>query len=452
MRIDIWSLSCAALFLVPSALLAQPGPGSFPPVPRNVFIETVTFPASDTSLVRVDVHYRIEKNFFVSERRTEPGILGKFQRVGEVMAEMSSPEDNSHMRKLDRITIEEDSPPEAGEGIQWVQGAFSFEVKPGQYRLFVEASDLQSDQRFTDRTRSIVAQRRSPDSLLLAGPLLLLNQEQQSDSEVIEALNYGGDVLYGSPAVLYLEIASPSSESTADIDYALTIIDRSEDLRTPFATRRNPGVKGHATRRLVPVGPSPGPVRYKWSDSTAGTIAFLLPFPADTMLLRPYELELTASQGDRNAKRTLMLRVVWPDQPASLRDVDYALKALRYMVSGHVLDSLSSGSFTTRRDNLENFWSTYDQTPKTPYNELMTHYYRRVDYASKQFGTLRQPDGMSTDRGRIYILYGPPSTTERSLDPARGHSETWVYEKLRRTFVFVDRARNGTYTLETGSE
>jgi hypothetical protein len=59
---------------------------------------------------------------------------------------------------------------------------------------------------------------------------------------------------------------------------------------------------------------------------------------------------------------------------------------------------------------------------------------------------------MRSDRGKIYILYGPPTNIERVLDPSAGFKETWTYEKLKRSFVFVDRARNGIYVLVTGSE
>ncbi|RPH31043.1 GWxTD domain-containing protein, partial [bacterium] len=57
------------------------------------------------------------------------------------------------------------------------------------------------------------------------------------------------------------------------------------------------------------------------------------------------------------------------------------------------------------------------------------------------------PDGSRTDRGKIYILYGPPTSMDRSLDPAAGFQETWIYEKLGKRFVFKDQSKSGNYVL-----
>jgi len=141
------------------------------------------------------------------------------------------------------------------------------------------------------------------------------------------------------------------------------------------------------------------------------------------------------------------LATLWPDQPESLRDVDYALESLRFIIPERFLDSLSRGSFESRRNNLENFWKSRDATPETADNPLMTEYYRRVDHARQQFTTLKQRDGTRTDRGKIYILYGPPSASERSLDPASGFTETWTYNHLHKKFIFRDETRDGSYVL-----
>ncbi len=56
---------------------------------------------------------------------------------------------------------------------------------------------------------------------------------------------------------------------------------------------------------------------------------------------------------------------------------------------------------------LEEFWRSIDPTPGTAENEARTEYYRRLVYADKHFGT-GSKRGALTDRGRIYIKYGPP--------------------------------------------
>jgi GWxTD domain-containing protein len=56
---------------------------------------------------------------------------------------------------------------------------------------------------------------------------------------------------------------------------------------------------------------------------------------------------------------------------------------------------------------LVNFWKKIDPTQATADNEAMVEHYRRVNYADEHYGvaTVR---GALTDRGKIYIKYGPP--------------------------------------------
>jgi GWxTD domain-containing protein len=78
---------------------------------------------------------------------------------------------------------------------------------------------------------------------------------------------------------------------------------------------------------------------------------------------------------------------------------------------------------------------------------MMVEYYRRVDHASRTFGTLHDPDGFKSDRGRTYVLYGPPTTTDRTLDPVAGYQEVWTYENLGKKFIFADQTKTGKYVL-----
>ena len=183
------------------------------------------------------------------------------------------------------------------------------------------------------------------------------------------------------------------------------------------------------------------------SDPSSRFMGVLVPLPAEQLPLRVYTLIVTVAVGSHEEHRTISFRTVWPTMPFSLRDVDLAIEALRFIVSPEKLDSLRDGTFDERRDHLESFWRQRDKSPGTAMNELMAEYYRRVDYAMRTFGTMRIPDGSRTDRGKIYILYGPPTSTDRSLDPVTGFQETWIYEKLGKKFVFKDQSKSGNYIL-----
>ena len=59
-----------------------------------------------------------------------------------------------------------------------------------------------------------------------------------------------------------------------------------------------------------------------------------------------------------------------------------------------------------REHFVEQFWTRRDPTPGTRKNEFEEEHYRRIAYANEHWGG--NLPGWKTDRGRIYIRYGPP--------------------------------------------
>ena len=60
-----------------------------------------------------------------------------------------------------------------------------------------------------------------------------------------------------------------------------------------------------------------------------------------------------------------------------------------------------------RADFVERFWRRRDPTPNTLVNEYRQLFWNRVKEANEKFLDSAKP-GWQTDRGKIYILYGPP--------------------------------------------
>src|SRR5688500_1776914 len=103
---------------------------------------------------------------------------------------------------------------------------------------------------------------------------------------------------------------------------------------------------------------------------------------------------------------------------------------------------------------IEQFWLRRDPTPGTTQNEFKEEHYRRIAYANVRFGTTGR-SGWRTDRGRMYIVYGPPDEIE-SHPSGRGPTvapfEVWKYRYVEGIgndlyFTFVDRMRTGDYRL-----
>lgn len=92
----------------------------------------------------------------------------------------------------------------------------------------------------------------------------------------------------------------------------------------------------------------------------------------------------------------------------------------------------------------EEFWKKRDPYPTTEDNEFKTEYYRRIEYANKYFVGGRP--GYLQDRGRIYILFGPPSQKSRYPGGSPPY-EIWYYGQF--PIIFEDRYYNGDYQLVT---
>src|SRR5471030_408556 len=75
-----------------------------------------------------------------------------------------------------------------------------------------------------------------------------------------------------------------------------------------------------------------------------------------------------------------------------------------------------------REQFIEQFWLRRDPTPDTVENEFKEEHYRRIAYTNENFAS--GIPGWKTDRGRIYITYGPPDEKE-TTPPAAPMNGPW---------------------------
>ncbi len=124
-------------------------------------------------------------------------------------------------------------------------------------------------------------------------------------------------------------------------------------------------------------------------------------------------------------------------------------------------------NFTTdeeREQFIEAFWDRRNPNPGSPENEFKEEYYRRIAYANEHYAS--GIPGWKTDRGRIYIMYGPADETEshpsggtyvRPPEEGGGETSTYPFETWRYRYIdgignnvileFVDPTMTGEYHL-----
>ena len=117
-----------------------------------------------------------------------------------------------------------------------------------------------------------------------------------------------------------------------------------------------------------------------------------------------------------------------------------------------------------REQFIEQFWLRRDPTPDTFENEFREEHYRRIAYANEHYAS--GIPGWKTDRGRIYITFGPPDeieghpsggTYERPPEEGGGTTSTFPFEKWRYRYIedigndinieFVDPTMSGEYRM-----
>ena len=97
--------------------------------------------------------------------------------------------------------------------------------------------------------------------------------------------------------------------------------------------------------------------------------------------------------------------------------VPYIITDVEKKVFENLPNEEERGRFITR------FWEKRDPDPATPENEFKTVYFKRIALANKNFGT-SGISGWRTDRGKIFILLGPPQEIQRDFNPASTNALT----------------------------
>ncbi len=122
-----------------------------------------------------------------------------------------------------------------------------------------------------------------------------------------------------------------------------------------------------------------------------------------------------------------------------------------------------------RQQFVEQFWLRRDPTPDTEENEFKEEHYRRIAYANDHYAS--GIPGWKTDRGMMYIKYGPPDdveshpsggTYERPIEEGGGETSTYPFEDWTYRYIegvgsnikieFVDTTMSGEYRISTDPE
>jgi len=117
-----------------------------------------------------------------------------------------------------------------------------------------------------------------------------------------------------------------------------------------------------------------------------------------------------------------------------------------------------------REQFIEQFWLRRSTNPDLPDNDFKEEHYRRIAYANEHFAS--GIPGWKTDRGRLYIMWGPADevdshpmggTWDRPMEDGGGSTTTYPWETWRWRYLegigenieieFVDTTGSGEYHI-----
>lgn len=319
----------------------------------------------------------------------------------------------------------------------YASGTLSTSLNPGHYNFILQLAMMQEINERNTRRREIYI----PDlASKKTGEIMLIKSRKDNN---LELMNMERNVLFGKD--FYALIRIPDYDNSAS--YSVKV-DKAKTSRRDTTSLSNI----HSAKLSSSDIFQNSTVRINKTDTPSLNIIqgdhfytyALVSIPGSTFENAAYILKLMKEEQDEPVAESFF-RSYWPEMPASLYNLDVAINNLKYIISEKELKQIDSGNNREREEKFRKFWDTKDPTPNTVYNELMAEYYRRIDFAFKEFGSQENPLGHESDQGEVYIKFGPPNEKERRFPESGKTVEIWKYPN--RTFVFEATTGFGDFML-----
>jgi GWxTD domain-containing protein len=164
------------------------------------------------------------------------------------------------------------------------------------------------------------------------------------------------------------------------------------------------------------ISPAPSVLLPETTTSEKPEKMFILPFNDTLPVMFPkpgiylFSIDSTKRQG--------ITLFNFGDEYPGMSKASTMIPPLEYIATTEEMDSLRNAE--NQKVALDNFWLKHAGNIDKA-KELIRIYYFRVQYANLYFSSYKA--GWLTDRGMIYMLYGPPDILNKSID-----TEKWGYK------------------------
>jgi len=387
------------------------------------YMDLVNYRSSQEGKSQLDGYFKIpydELQFLKSEN-------GAYQAVYEISMIVFDEDDFQTDGKIwrDTVTVDNFDATNSRRDFNFTQVVFH--LPPSKYRIDARLLDVDTQRNSSQKT-TIVLRDFSTSKLTMSDMLIAENVEKDVNGRLTASPLVGAPRKENDKLFVYFEVYSKSDDPVLDVTYE---IKNSHNKRI---------VEDHF--KLDKQGPTTF-VNVSLSSEK---------MPHDSYLIH---LRVKDSKEQVDGERLITMR--WEGIPASIADLTLAIQQMRYIAKKDDLKKILETGTDRQRQAFLDFWKRVDPSPGTEHNELLDEYYRRINYASLNFGGIQE--GWKTDRGMVFVLFGAPNDIERnpfnrSPRTAVGRARTvkayeiWTYHEINRQFVFLDESGYGDYRLE----
>jgi GWxTD domain-containing protein len=202
---------------------------------------------------------------------------------------------------------------------------------------------------------------------------------------------------------------------------ALSFLEEQRSLVPAVSLGANGGHLKTRIQRLLGCDPAPAVSR------PAALTLFALAIAAAAL----YAGSVARAQTDAGRRAAIESRESSPAIPLVYRK--WVNEDVRWIITPAERAAFLKLTDNTERDEfVRQFWERRNPAGENTFKE---QYYRRIAYSNRHFGAANIP-GWLSDRGRVYIVYGPPTGIDAHPSAAAGSSkpsEIWHYRLLRET-------------------
>ena len=171
--------------------------------------------------------------------------------------------------------------------------------------------------------------------------------------------------------------------------------------------------------------------------------------PADKFKEDSYEFsaEVQKVSGTETSRKSISFKV-WKPFFESNRFIK-RVEQIEYIATGGEIKEMLSAKVKDRERLWDEFWESKDPTPGDNLNEFKIDYFDRIDFANRNFSRGSLLEGWKTDRGKVYIILGPPDNiVDEPFNPSGSAYQIWYYYNEGYNLIFVQRYMTGDYYLE----